>query len=73
MPSNGPTFLIIGGANIDITGRALTPPEIIADSHPGTITSHHGGVARNIAENLARLDCQIRLISALVTARIVMH
>lgn len=63
MPSNAPTFLIIGGANIDITGHACTPPEIIADSHPGTITSHHGGVARNIAENLARLDCQIRLIS----------
>ena len=48
-------FVVIGGANVDIMGiadQALRPQ----DSNPGTIRTTLGGVGRNIAENLARLD-----------------
>lgn len=34
------------------------------DSNPGTISTNFGGVARNIAENLARLNLDCHLISA---------
>jgi len=46
---------VIGGANIDTTGVARS--RIIAgESSPGTILKTYGGVARNIAETLSRLD-----------------
>lgn len=52
----------IGGANIDLIGK--TPLKIQpGESHPGTICTSAGGVARNISENLARLGHDIRLIS----------
>jgi pseudouridine kinase len=55
--------LVLGGANMDISGtteRALVP----ADSNPGRIRCAPGGVARNVAENLARLGNDTRLLSA---------
>lgn len=55
--------LVLGGANLDIsatTERALTA----ADSNPGRIRCAPGGVARNVAENLARLGHDTRLLSA---------
>ena len=55
--------LAIGAANMDITGsslHALVPH----DSTPGQIRCAPGGVARNVAENLARLGHDVRLISA---------
>ena len=54
---------VFGAANVDIladTARALAP----GDSTPGRITMTAGGVARNVAENLARLGCASHLISA---------
>ncbi|MEO8546376.1 MAG: PfkB family carbohydrate kinase [Burkholderiaceae bacterium] len=55
--------LAIGGANMDITGS--TSHTIVAhDSTPGRIRCAPGGVARNVAENLARLGHNVRLISA---------
>jgi pseudouridine kinase len=55
--------LAIGGANMDITGS--TPHAVVAhDSTPGQIRCAPGGVARNVAENLARLGHDVRLISA---------
>lgn len=53
----------IGGANLDILAQA-TGAMTARDSNPGTISSSFGGVARNIAENLARLSLDCRLISA---------
>lgn len=56
--------LVLGGANMDIaatTERTLTA----ADSNPGRIRSAPGGVARNVAENLARLGHDTRLLSAM--------
>ena len=55
-------FVVIGGANVDIMGiadQALRPQ----DSNPGTIRTTLGGVGRNIAENLARLDEAVSLVS----------
>ena len=55
--------LALGGANLDINagaGGALRP----GDSTPGRIGFSPGGVARNVAENLARLGHPTRLLSA---------
>ncbi|CAM3743242.1 PfkB family carbohydrate kinase [Parendozoicomonas haliclonae] len=55
--------LVIGGCNLDIQGIPLQHGQA-GDSLPGTVTMTPGGVGRNIAENLARLGHQVRLISA---------
>jgi pseudouridine kinase len=52
----------IGGANLDRKARAKQKVRLHS-SNPVTITESCGGVARNIAENLARLGCQTSLIS----------
>ena len=57
-------MLVIGGCNVDIAGRASEPARP-GDSAPGTVRQSAGGVARNIAENLARLGHPVRLVSAL--------
>jgi len=57
------TVVVIGGAVADITGfssKSLIPN----DSNPGLIKFSSGGVGRNVAENLARIDCNVELISA---------
>jgi pseudouridine kinase len=55
--------LVLGGANMDIV--AHTPLTLVpGDSTPGHISSSPGGVARNVAENLARLGVDVRLVSA---------
>lgn len=52
----------VGAANMDITGT--TPHALVAhDSTPGQIRCAPGGVARNVAENLARLGDDVRLVS----------
>lgn len=57
-----PYVVVIGGMNIDIHG---TPAGklMASDSNPGTVRTSPGGVARNVAENLARLSADCRLIS----------
>jgi len=60
--SEEPFVAVIGGANMDIHGTpdaALRPH----DSNPGSVQSSPGGVARNIAENLARLGVDCRLVA----------
>ncbi|MPM52608.1 Pseudouridine kinase [bioreactor metagenome] len=54
----------IGASMIDITGRSFTKL-LDGDSNPGAITVTPGGVTRNIAENLALLDVDVTLITAL--------
>lgn len=51
-----------GGANIDIKAQALCEP-LLETSNPVQTTYSFGGVARNIAENLARLQLSVSLIS----------
>lgn len=56
--------LVIGGANMDISGNlSISPKE--GDSTPGQVHTSAGGVARNIAENLARLGHTVKLLSAI--------
>lgn len=62
--SEAPFVTAIGGANIDIHGRSAAPLQQ-HDSNPGSVHVSAGGVARNIAENLARLGVDCRLISAI--------
>ena len=60
--SNKPV-LVIGAAGVDIVGR-LRDKLQFGVSNPSRIRSSFGGVARNVAENLARLEQSVRLISA---------
>ncbi len=55
--------LVIGSAGIDI--KARTPAPLIWETpNQGNVRNSVGGVARNIAENLARLGIQTALLSA---------
>jgi pseudouridine kinase len=62
--ARGGRVVVIGGCNVDIAG-CTTAPARPGDSTPGTVRQSAGGVARNIAENLARLGHPVRLVSAL--------
>lgn len=56
------TLLIIGGCNLDINGTPINTMKL-ADSNPGVIQQSAGGVGRNIAENIVRLNNQIHFLS----------
>ncbi|RAL21370.1 carbohydrate kinase [Thermoflavimicrobium daqui] len=53
----------IGGVNLDRKAHSKQKVSLHT-SNPVTITESCGGVARNIAENLGRLECTVSLISA---------
>ncbi|ANE45005.1 carbohydrate kinase [Deinococcus puniceus] len=55
--------VVVGGANVDLKAHTLAPV-ILGTSNPGLTTQTAGGVARNIAENLARLGVAVSLVSA---------
>ena len=59
-----PPVVVVGGANIDIKARS-SAAAIAQTSNPGRTSTTPGGVARNIAENLARLGTTTHLIAAL--------
>jgi pseudouridine kinase len=54
--------LVIGGAGVDIIGRLKSEPHL-GTSNPGKVRTSFGGVARNVAHNLARLGQAVTLIS----------
>lgn len=54
--------VVIGGANVDVLARPHVAP-VPATSNPGSVTVTPGGVARNIAENLARLGTSVALLA----------
>lgn len=58
-----PFVACVGGANVDVVGRA-GQPLLAGESTPGVVRTLPGGVARNVAETLARLGVRTRLISA---------
>lgn len=58
-----PAVTVLGGAGVDIVARPLRPVTA-GDSTPGRVVTSCGGVARNVAENLARLGVAVRLASA---------
>src|SRR4051794_28562466 len=52
----------IGAAHVDRRAHALGPV-VPGSSNPVRIGTASGGVARNVAENLARLGCAVSLVS----------
>jgi pseudouridine kinase len=56
-------FGVVGASCTDIFA-ASSLPLIAHDSNPGTVRFGHGGVGRNIAENLARLEQNVQLFAA---------
>uniref|UniRef100_UPI0028698BF2 PfkB family carbohydrate kinase n=1 Tax=Deinococcus sp. TaxID=47478 RepID=UPI0028698BF2 len=62
-PEGGPgRIVVVGGANMDVKARTLEPA-VPGTSNPGVTLQAPGGVARNVAENLARLGVPVSLIS----------
>jgi pseudouridine kinase len=67
MPNGTPTqpyVLVIGAAGLDSKGTA-SAPFVPGSSTPGKVRVSVGGVARNVAENLARLGIETVLLSAI--------
>ncbi|MGQ0485517.1 MAG: carbohydrate kinase family protein [Hyphomicrobiales bacterium] len=58
-----PEVIVIGGANLDVKGKSAGD-FVPRTSNPGRVVTTVGGVARNIAGNLAHLDVTAALISA---------
>lgn len=56
--------LVIGSAGIDVKGRADADTLQWEMSNPGRVRNSVGGVARNVAENLARLEIETVLMTA---------
>jgi pseudouridine kinase len=56
--------LVVGAACLDMKVRPLDTPVSMGHSNPGEIRWGWGGVARNIAENLARLGAEVHLVTA---------
>lgn len=54
--------VVIGGANMDLHARS-DAPVVLGSSNPGRGTLSPGGVARNIAESLARLGTTAALVA----------
>lgn len=57
-----PYILVIGGTNVDIQGFS-TGKLREHDSNPGYVGVSYGGVGKNIAENIARLDVNTKFIT----------
>jgi len=55
--------VVAGGANLDLRATG-SGPLVDGTSNPGTLRRSPGGVARNIAENLARLGTPVHLVAA---------
>ena len=55
--------LCLGAANIDRKLHSLRPLQM-GTSNPASMSESPGGVARNVAENLARLGCEVSLMTA---------
>ena len=62
MQINKTKICVVGAVNVDITG--FTKDKLILkDSNIGKMETSPGGVGRNIAENLQRLDFKVNLVS----------
>lgn len=57
-----PGVVVVGGSNMDLKARSAAPAANHT-SNPGHGSMAPGGVARNIAENIARLGDRVHLVS----------
>ena len=66
MPNHPPSelVLVIGASGLDVVAR-LRQDLQLATSNPSLIRTSFGGVARNVAENLARLGQPVSLLSVI--------
>ncbi|SDC41321.1 carbohydrate kinase [Nocardioides lianchengensis] len=60
---DGPSVVVIGGANMDVKARSARSAQP-GTSNPGHSALAAGGVGRNVAENLARLGTRTHLVAA---------
>ena len=60
--NSGQPVLVLGAAGMDVVGRLESDLKPAA-SNPARIRRSYGGVARNVAENLARLGQPVNLIT----------
>lgn len=56
--------LVVGAAGLDVKVRPEETSLSMGQSNPGEIRWGWGGVARNIAENLARLGAEVHIVTA---------
>lgn len=56
-------IVVIGDVFIDIKGYSLSP-YVPQGRNAGTVVQIHGGVARNVAENIANIELKPTFISA---------
>ena len=56
-------ILVVGGANLDRLAKGFGAI-VMGTSNPVSVEESFGGVARNVAENLARLGLPVRLMTA---------
>lgn len=54
--------VVLGGACVDVIARSTAPP-VARTSNPGRTVLGHGGVGRNVAEDLARLGTPTALVA----------
>ena len=64
LPQARRPIVCIGGANIDRKVHTLQPL-VMGTSNPVSVRETFGGVARNVAENLARLGAPTQLLTAI--------
>jgi len=57
-----PFVSVIGGLNIDLQGSSVNTL-VFNDSNPGEIVMSAGGVGRNIAENISKLNIHSKILS----------
>lgn len=62
-------LLILGASGLDVIGR-LEDDLQAGTSNPARIRTGYGGVARNVAENLARLGQSVQLVTVVGTDKI---
>lgn len=55
--------MVVGGINLDTLAR-IEASTVRGSSNPGRTATAPGGVGRNVAENLARLGSEVRLVGA---------
>ncbi|XP_062856109.1 uncharacterized protein zgc:136858 isoform X2 [Trichomycterus rosablanca] len=59
--------IVIGGVNVDFIAKGTTKEFVFGQTNPGSVCQSFGGVGRNIADCLSRLDHNILFISAIGT------
>lgn len=58
--------VVVGGTNLDVLGRPTPGSKfLLGTSNPGTLTRCWGGVGRNVAECMARLQTRPYMITAI--------